>query len=234
MKRLLRDVVKTAVTSSTYPAPVRLLLNWSPAPVHIEAAENVDIQRGCVLHGDVHLERGVGVGEGSILSGNVTVRERGNLVRENELIGDVEIGKYCAVGPKTSFQQRNHVTNRPGIQFKMYRDVLGTELGHDDADPIIVGNDVWFGRNVTVLPGVSIGHGAIIGAGSIVTQDVEPYETVAGVPAERIGWRFSESTREELLDIKWWNWSDEKLRSNREFFETDLTAVDSISDLLNA
>lgn len=233
MKRLLRNLAKTAVTSSTYPAPVRWLLNLSPAPVHIDVGDEVNIAQRVVLHGDVNLERGVSVGTGSILSGDVTVRERTNLVRENEIIGDVEIGKYCAVGPETTFQQRNHVTNRPGIQFKMYRDILGTELGHEDSDPIVVGNDVWFARDVTVLPGVSIGHGAIIGAGSIVADDVEPYEKVAGVPAERIGWRFPESTREELLEIGWWDWSDEKMRENLEFFETDISEVETVYDLVS-
>ncbi|HET7325008.1 MAG TPA: DapH/DapD/GlmU-related protein [Halococcus sp.] len=95
-----------------------------------------------------------------------------------------------------------------------------------------VGSDVWIGIRSLILSGVEVGHGAVIGGGSVVTKDVEPYEMVAGVPAERIGWRFDEDTRKELLDIAWWDWPDEKITDNKRFFNTDLRDADDITGLI--
>ena len=233
MKQLLRDAARKIITASRYPKPVRHLLNRTPAPVNISTGIDVDISRGCVLHGDIRLDDNVGVGRDCILSGNVQISKGTNLVRENELIGEVRIGRYCAVGPHTIFQEPNHMMSKPGLQFKLYRDILNKELGHETSGPITVGNDVWFGTRATVLSGVDIGHGSIIGAGAIVTDDVEPYSIVTGIPAKQTGWRFSPQIREELLNLEWWEWTDTQIRENREFFETDLTSVESIYDLLD-
>lgn len=84
--------------------------------------------------------------------------------------------------------------------------------------PVVIGNDVWIGANVIILPGVHIGDGAVLAAGAIVTKDVEPYAIVGGNPAKLIRKRFDDATIERLLDIQWWNWSDEKIKSNLELF----------------
>ena len=73
-----------------------------------------------------------------------------------------------------------------------------------------VGNDVWFGNSVTVMPGIKIGDGAIIATNSVVTQDVEPYSIMGGNPAQR----FDQDTINFLLELKWWNWSIEKISKN--------------------
>ena len=69
-----------------------------------------------------------------------------------------------------------------------------------------IGNDVWIGTNVIIIGKVKIGDGSIIGAGSIVTKDVEPYSVVAGNPAKKIKDRYDTNVIAELLKIKWWNW----------------------------
>lgn len=84
-------------------------------------------------------------------------------------------------------------------------------------------NDVWIGCGVTILSGVKIGNGAIIGAGAVVTKDVEPYQVVGGVPAHHIKYRFPEEIRERLEEIRWYDWPDEKLLSNRALFEQPIT-----------
>lgn len=85
-----------------------------------------------------------------------------------------------------------------------------------DNRPVIIGNDVWIGANVCILPGVHVGDGAVIAAGAIVTKDVPPYAIVGGVPAKVIRYRFSPKEIHTLLKIRWWDWSVEKIEKNIE------------------
>jgi len=77
---------------------------------------------------------------------------------------------------------------------------------------VVVGHDVWIGRSAIVLPGVTIGNGAVIGAGAVVTGQVPPYAIVGGNPARLIRYRFNEKTRSRLLDTQWWMLPDETLQ----------------------
>jgi chloramphenicol O-acetyltransferase type B len=79
------------------------------------------------------------------------------------------------------------------------------------AGPTEIGNDVWIGRRAIIMPGIRIGDGAVVGAGSIVTKDVASYAIVAGNPARFIRSRFTDAQIESLLEIRWWEWSDEKI-----------------------
>ena len=85
---------------------------------------------------------------------------------------------------------------------------------------------MWIGDSVIILPGVQVGDGAIIGAGSVVTRDVPAYSLVGGAPARFIRWRYPEPVIEVLAGFDWWNWDDARLRRNRALFEVDLTTVD--------
>ncbi|TGR84581.1 CatB-related O-acetyltransferase [Mesorhizobium sp. M2D.F.Ca.ET.223.01.1.1] len=76
-----------------------------------------------------------------------------------------------------------------------------------------IGNDVWLCRGATILSGVTIGHGAVVGAHAVVSRDVPPYAVVGGVPAEVVRYRFSEDVIAKLLAIRWWDWSEEKIRA---------------------
>jgi len=82
----------------------------------------------------------------------------------------------------------------------------------------IIGNDVWIGSNVTIKCGVKIGDGAIIGYNSNVTKDIPPYCIVGGNPSKIIRKRYSDEIIEKLLEIKWWLWSEDKIKENAEFF----------------
>ena len=79
---------------------------------------------------------------------------------------------------------------------------------------IIIGNDVWIGRLVTIMGGVKIGNGAVIGANAVVAKDIPPYAIAVGNPARVVKYRFDEETIKKLLAVKWWNWSLEKIADN--------------------
>ena len=78
----------------------------------------------------------------------------------------------------------------------------------------VIGNDVWIGVEAMIMPGLKIADGVVIGACSLVTKNVGPYEIWGGNPAKLIKKRFSEEEVEKLLQIKWWNWSIEKIKAN--------------------
>ncbi|MCL4113642.1 UNVERIFIED_CONTAM: hypothetical protein GTU68_049269 [Idotea baltica] len=78
----------------------------------------------------------------------------------------------------------------------------------------VIGNDVWIGMEAVIMPGVTIGDGAIIGARSVVAKEVAPYTVVAGNPAQPVKRRFDEDTTQSLLEISWWDWPVEKIEAN--------------------
>ena len=128
------------------------------------------------------------------------------------------VGRYCALGHRLVFEiGLNH--DYHGVTTYPFEDVLqkgdGT-LNHArgvNRNQIIIGNDVWIGCDVTLLGGVRIGNGAVIGARAVVAKDVPPYAVVVGNPARVIKYRFSQEIIGKLQKIKWWNWPDEKILS---------------------
>lgn len=96
---------------------------------------------------------------------------------------------------------------------------------------VVIGNDVWIGREAIIMPSITIGHGAVIGARSVVTKDVEPYSIVAGSPARVVRKRFDEKTIERLLVIRWWDWPREKINKNMHLIcSNDLEGLLSLED----
>ena len=82
----------------------------------------------------------------------------------------------------------------------------------DNKGDIVIGNDVWIGYEAVIMAGVHIGDGAIIAARAVVTKDVPPYTIVGGTPAKEIRKRFDADVIQQLLMLKWWNWSTDKIR----------------------
>lgn len=92
-------------------------------------------------------------------------------------------------------------------------------------DRAVIGNDVWIGHGVIVLPGVKIGDGAVLAAGAVVTKDVPPYTIVGGVPAKIIRERFSRPIAEQLAAIAWWDWPFETIMARlADFQSSDIEA----------
>lgn len=124
------------------------------------------------------------------------------------------IGKYCSIAENVSFLCRaNHPTHFAST-FPFKTLMTRTEPSSSDLEcpgPITIGNDVWIGRGATIMPGVTVGHGAVIGTNALVTKDIPPYAVVIGTPAKIIKYRFSDTQISKLLNIRWWDWSDQKI-----------------------
>jgi len=151
-------------------------------------------------------------------------------------IGKVYIGNYCSIGQNVRFLTSNHNYNFPAIENHIYEKYLNEKPRKNVSDsPIRVGSDVWIGDNVIILNGVRIGNGSIIGAGSIVTKNVEDFGIVAGCPAKHIGYRYSREMRDFLLKLKWWNWSERKIKENKTFFLINLnkTTPEKLKKVIN-
>ena len=141
-----------------------------------------------------------------------------------DFLGDkLVIGKFCAIARGIEFVMNgaNHrmggITTYPfnimGGGWEKFAPGIGDLPFKVDT---VIGNDVWIGQNVTVMPGVHIGDGAIVGANSVVAKDVPPYCIAVGNPCRVVRKRFDDETIAFLLDLKWWDWDAEKIFGNME------------------
>ena len=156
-----------------------------------------------------------------------------------DFIGDkLIIGKFCAIAKGIEFimSGANHridsITTYPfnimGNGWEKSAPSLSDLKLKGDT---IIGNDVWIGQNVTILPAVHIGDGAIIGANSVVAKNIPPYSVAIGNPCEFKRKRFDEDLIEYLLKIKWWDWNAEKIFKNMEALcGGDLSKIKNIID----
>lgn len=153
-----------------------------------------------------------------------------------------EVGAFCSISWNVSIGGANHDYHRITTHSFLYTDDFGLKpsgnIGYDRfADYCIVGNDVWIAAGASILRNVTVGDGAVIAAGAVVTEDVKPYDIVAGVPARPIKRRFSDSVCDRLLEIKWWEFPSEVIRENYDLFletpsEKNLNALQKIKEQL--
>ena len=153
-----------------------------------------------------------------------------------DFIGDkLIIGKFCAIARGIEFVMNgaNHRMNSVttylmGGGWEKFAPTLDELPLKGDT---VVGNDVWIGQNVTVMPGVHIGDGAIIAANSVVAKDVPAYCVAGGNPCRGIRQRFDEELTEYLLKLRWWDWEPDKIsRSMEALCSGDLTKIRNIRD----
>lgn len=163
------------------------------------------------------LGRHVAIGERVVLR-EVEVGDYSYFERHGEAIY-AEIGKFCSIAANVRINALSHpmervtthkVTYRPNEYFK-HAGVDGEFRERRRGQAVSIGNDVWIGHGAVVMPGVSIGDGAVVGANAVVTRDVGAYEIVAGTPSRVLRHRFPAEIRAALLDLAWWDWPPEKL-----------------------
>ena len=149
--------------------------------------------------------------------------ERNNVLYQYPINHDkLIIGKFCSIacGAKFIFNSANHtLSSFSTYPFPIFFEEWGLNIkdvaaAWDNKGDIIIGNDVWIGYEAVIMAGVTIGDGAIIGTRAVVTKDVPPYTIVGDVPAKTIRKRFNNETLDELLKIKWWDWSEERIARN--------------------
>lgn len=143
----------------------------------------------------------------------------------------LRIGAYCSIAENVQiFLGGNHrtdwVTSYPfPAFFPEARHIKNHTISRGD---VVIGNDVWLCTNCIILSGITIGDGAVVASGAVVTRDVEPYAIVAGNPARVVRYRFDEATRKALLESAWWEWPEEELK-----LVMDKLCSDRVEDFLD-
>jgi acetyltransferase-like isoleucine patch superfamily enzyme len=193
--------------------------------IYIDRYENTSLEP-VLLHDSIRLNPGARIIESRLL-GPVFLNRLSQIgpdvvvgkyfgMNENCFVARTTVGAYCAIGARTAINPFNHPVDWLSIhEFQYhprsfdwvpeYNDFVRLKRTPDMFQHVTIGNDVWTGHNVNILPGVSVGDGVVIGAGSVVTKDVPPFSIVAGAPATMRRMRFSDRVIERLLRLRWWD-----------------------------
>lgn len=136
----------------------------------------------------------------------------------------IEIGSFCSIARHVGIHGYLHDVRRITTYF-VGRNVLGRPIEEEivTRGPTRIGHDVWIGAAAHVMPGVQVGTGAVIGAGSVVSRDVPPYGIAVGAPARVVRHRFDEDTVGRLLESCWWEWSRDDIADRAGLFREPLT-----------
>lgn len=146
---------------------------------------------------------------------------------DNTIVLNSEIGKFCSISWGVSIGPEDHDYKRLTSHSFLYSTKSFQLTPHKHYSPFerpcSIGNDVWVGCNATILRGVTIGDGAVVGANSLVNKDVPPYAIVAGNPAKVIKFRFPEDIIGELILLKWWDMPLSVIKEHTDLFAAEPT-----------
>ena len=130
------------------------------------------------------------------------------------------VGSFCSIGSGAAFIMAGNQGHRhdwassfPFFYMPEQPAFAGALDAFAPAGDTVIGNDVWIGTEAIIMPGISVGHGAVIGTRALVTKDVEPYTIVGGNPGKPIRKRFDEEQIAMLLDMAWWDWPEDQLKA---------------------
>lgn len=143
-------------------------------------------------------------------------------------IANARIGKFSNIASAVRIGATDHPLDRASLHHFMYRsDMYWADAAPDDAffdhratRLAHIGHDTWIGHNAQIKPEVTIGHGAVIAAGAIVTKDVAPYTIVAGVTASPLRKRLPDDLADRMIALAWWDWSHGAIRAALDDFRT--------------
>jgi chloramphenicol O-acetyltransferase type B len=144
------------------------------------------------------------------------------LDRKRKDVDKLIIGNYCSIGSGAVFMMAGNQGHRADwvstfpffFQANIFKEAKNP---YKKSGSTTIGHDVWIGSEAMIMSGVTIASGAVIASRAVVTKDVEPYAIVGGNPAEVIKYRFSSEKIEKLLRLKWWEWSEDKVKENMDF-----------------
>jgi hypothetical protein len=136
-------------------------------------------------------------------------------------IANTTVGKFANIAAFVRIGATDHPMDKASLHHFHYRSASYFDDATDDADwfahrrsrRTVIGHDTWLGHGAQVRPEVTIGHGAVVAGGAIVTKDVAPYMIVAGVPAVPLRARFSDGIADRMMTLAWWDWPHERLRA---------------------
>lgn len=169
---------------------------------------------------------------GDIILGRfVTITGPGTVIKA--LKEKIYIGSFSSIGQNVCIVDFNHLFERVSSSFIHH--LIFEENFHKDLitkGPVVIEEDVWIGSNTVLLPGVKIGRGSVIGAGSIVTKDVPKYSVVYGNPAKVHSKRFDDEKIQYLEELKWWEWNIDEIVKNKHLFNVNLKDC-NVDELLN-
>ena len=129
----------------------------------------------------IHVGKHANVQKGAMFNAGVSLGDYSDLGVRCQINGPVTIGDYVMMGPDCIIYTQNHKFDDLTIPMQ--------QSGFSEVKPVTIGNDVWIGGRVIILPGVNIGNGVIVGAGAVVTKDIPDYAIVGGVPAKIVKYR---------------------------------------------
>lgn len=178
------------------------------------------------------LGKNVSLGRNVYVEGNVTIGDH-TYIHNDTMIVSGKIGKFCSIAFNCQIGMWEHPTNFISTSPRTYAtsNIFGFSPIWEHSDPPTIGNDVWIGSNVVIFRNISIGDGAIIGAGSIVTKDVPAYAIVAGSPAKFLKYRFDEETVSFLNDFKWWDLPENELHDLKSVFQSGEQGAEKLMQL---
>lgn len=134
-----------------------------------------------------------------------------------------DIGSFCSIANNVIIGGARHPLEWVAMSPVFYegRDSVKAKFSKHKREAIqktVIGHDVWIGGNAIIKQGVKIGIGAVVGMGSVVTKNIEPYSIVAGCPAKLIRKRFDDNIINKLLEIKWWDFDEIRLTKYAKYF----------------
>lgn len=189
--------------------------------------ERINLRNVLTGRGTIQISEGVTFFHKAELFGNVKIDRytsiSGPATRICSKVYEVNVGAFCSIASGVVIQEFYHNT-KLATTYNILNNVFHSDPNNRTAiskGPIVIEEDVWIGSNAVILSGVKIGRGAIIGAGSIVTKDVERYAVVGGNPAKKIKYRFLPETIKMLEESRWWEWPLSKIKKEFQFFNTE-------------